>query len=270
MSDAEPPVDRWHHPRAATAMRVIAVIGVVVGVIVPIGLWQFLTDVDRNVDRSLVIGEDAAASLSETIDVAEDVIAALDAGLATLGETLGTIDAGVGDTAGLASSTAELAARLPDGFARVDDALATVESLSRAVDGALRAASAVPFGPDYDPAVPLPTAIADLREAFGPISDDLDRIATELESFGDTSGELRERVDGVGADLGRTRAALEASGRLLDSYRETAADAERLAATSRDDLDRSIRWARAAALLIGVVIILGQFVPWWLGGRLRA
>ncbi len=264
--DTAPP---WADERAGTVMRAIAVFGLIVAVLAPIGAWRFLNVLERDLDRSLAIGEEAAATLTETIDVADDVVAALDDGLDTLDRTLATVDVTVTDTASLASTTAELAARLPETFDDVDAALATVQSLSSTIDGALRAASAIPLGPDYDPAVPLPTAVGGLRDAFEPIGADLAAIAAELDGFGSSSSDLRNRLDEVRADVTATRIALENSDRLLDRYRAAAGDAGELASSSRADLGRSIWWARAATILGGLMVAVAQYVPWWLGTRLR-
>jgi hypothetical protein len=256
--------------RVGVWMRAIAVFGVVVSVVVSASLWQFLGDLDRNLNQSLVIGEDAATTLRETIDVADEIVASLDTGLTTLGRTLETVDRAVADSSGVAASTATLASTLPDSFDDIDAALATVESLSGAIDGALRGASRIPLGPDYDPEVPLPTAVADLRAAFEPIGDDLAVIAGELEAFADGSDGLQRDIGDVRADLERTQTALADSSRLLDRYRVAADDARELAASSRSDLDRSLAWARLAVVLVGLLLAAMQFVPWWLGGRLLA
>lgn len=255
--------------RAGVVMRVIAVVGVVLGIAVTFVGWRFLGDLERNLDQSLAIGEDGAATLSETIDVADDVVASLDEGLTTLGVTLETVESTLSDSAGVAQVTADLAAALPRSFEDVDAALGTVESLSSAIDTALRGASRIPLGPDYDPAIPLPEAVGNLRTAFEPIGADLRSISDELAAFADGSGNLRTRIDAVQADLERTRTALIDSRRLLDEYRSTADRAGELAAASREDFAQSLGWSRIAMVLLGIFIAVAQFIPWWLGGKLR-
>ena len=256
--------------RAGAIMQTIAVIGVVVAAFAAVVAWTFVGDLDRNLDQSLAIGEDAAATLSETIDVAEDVIESLDQGLGTLAVTLQAVDTTLTDTSSLATTTAALAASLPESLDDIDAALNTVESLSGAIDAALRGASRVPLGPDYDPAVPLPEAVGNLRAAFQPIGDDLASIAIELSAFADGSVELRDGLVSVRTDVGRTRSALSESAALLDHYRDTADRAGSLAASSRGDLRRSFGWARAAIVMMSMLIAVSQFVPWWLGTRARA
>lgn len=256
--------------RAARILRSIATLGVVTSLVVAVVSWQFLSDLGRNLDRSLTIGEDAASTLTETIDVAGEVVDALDDGLGTIGTTLDEVARTTQDTQDVAGATADLAASLPATFEDVDAALATVESLSGTIDGALRAASRIPLGPDYDPEVPFPEAVGDLRDAFGPLGSDLTRIADELESFSDGSGAVGSELEAVRADVERTRAALADSDRLLADYRDAAEQAGDLARTSRDDFDRSLRLARWAALLVAVLIAASQYVPWWLSRRISA
>lgn len=254
----------------ATSFRAIAVFGVVTGLVLGVTGWLFLTDLDENLDQSLQIGEAASASVLETIDVAETLIESLDAGLETVGATLGAVGSSLGDTAGVASTTASLSATLPQSFDDIDVALSTVESLSGLIDSTLSGLSSVPFGPDYDPEVPLPTAIGNLREAFDPIGDDLARLTTELQTFADGSDDVGARIDAVRADLVDTRAALADSATLLDDYRSTASDAGQLATSSRGDMSRAFTLARLAVVLLALFVVVAQFVPWWLAGRLSS
>lgn len=253
---------------AGRVMQVVAVFGVVTAIVVAVVAWQFLVDLHRNLDRSLSIGEDAAATLSETIDVADDLIASLDSGLATIGDAVGGLATTTGSTADMAGATADLAASLPAAFGDVDTALGTVESLGGTIDRALRTASRLPLGPDYDPAVSFPDAIGGVRDALAPLGEDLDGIADELRGFAEGATAVEGDLVGVRADVHRTRVALGESDRLLDRYRITARDAEQLARVSRRDADRSLTFARMALAPLTVLILASQFVPWWLGRRL--
>lgn len=256
--------------RAGTVMQTIAVVGLVVALVGSIVAWRFLTTLDRNLDQSLVIGEDAAATLVDTIDVADQVITDLDTGLDTLDRTLSTVASTTEETGGVADAAAEIAARLPDSFDDVDAALGTVESLSGTIDSTLRAASRIPLGPDYDPDTPLPEAIADVRAAFGPIGDDLGALSERLDGFASGTGDLSADLDDVRADLERTRTSLDSSDQLLDRYRASAVDAAELARSGRDDFGAALNAMRVVIVLLGLFGVVAQFVPWYLGRRLRA
>jgi hypothetical protein len=138
----------------------------------------FLGDLADTTNRSLQIGQQATVTLNDTIDVAEQVLTAVDQGLATVQSTLGTVGGVLQSTSGLAAATGSLSATLPTSFANIDAALATVQSLGQTVDSTLTALSALPFGPNYKPSVPFPTAVANLRQALAPIRDNLTTIAS--------------------------------------------------------------------------------------------
>lgn len=255
--------------RAPAVLRALAIAGVVVGLTFGVVGWIFLGELDRTLDESLTIGENASATLIETIDVADQLIASLDDGLGTLATTLDAVQSSLFETTGVARSTADLASALPASFDDIDVALATVESLGEAIDSALRTASRIPLGPDYDPDVAFPDAVGNLRDAFAPIGDDLDAIAIELDAFAGGSTDLGGQVEAVRVDLAETRRALAQTDGLLDDYRTTAGEAGELAAESRSDMGRNFLLARLALAAFAAFVIASQFVPWWLAESAR-
>jgi hypothetical protein len=255
--------------RPGRVLRAIAVGGVVVAVFLTVVAWNFLGDLERDVDQSLRIGEDAAATLSETIDLAAGVIAAVDSGIATLDGALDAVDAGLGDASDVAAATSELSVSVADSFDDVDVALAQIESLSSTIDRTLRSLSSIPLAPDYDPDVSYPDAVAELRAAFEPIDAEMRTLAAELDEFSSSSAAIGANLDSLQTDLDDARTALADSDRLLDEYRVAATEAGELAERSRDDLGSSMWWARFTAVLLGVWIVAAQYVPWWLADQAR-
>lgn len=248
--------------RAPAILRSIAVAGVLVAIIGTVVIWLFLGDLEDTTDRSLLIGEQATVALNETIDIAEQVLDAVDDGLSTVQATLGTIDDVLQSTAGLAAATGSLSAALPTALAGIDDALATVQRLAQTVDSTLSALSALPFGPDYDPDVPLPDAFGNIRAALDPITQQLATISTELQDFAAGSGDLNAEIDSLIADVARTRDALSGTDDLLTQYRQTTTEAGRLAADTRDNLAGSVLRMRIVLVALALLLVLSQFVPW--------
>ncbi len=255
--------------RTGSVLRASAIGGVVVSLVLMVVAWDFLGDLERNVDQSLRIGEDAAVTLGETIDLAAAVIAAVDSGIVTLDEVLDTVELGLADASDVAASTSDLSVTIADSIDDVDVALRQVESLAATIDSALRAVSRIPLGPDYDPEVSYPEAIADLRAALEPVDAEMRSLAAELDGFAESSGSVGPTLDELQGDLVDARAALAESDALIERYRSAADEAGALAARSRDDLDSSMWWARFTAVLLGLWIIAAQYVPWWLGSRSR-
>ena len=248
--------------RAPTILRSIAVAGVLVAIVGTVVIWLFLGDLEDTTDRSLLIGEQATVTLNETIDVAEQVLDAVDDGLSTVEATLGTIDDVLQSTAGVADATGSLSAVLPATFENIDAALATVENLAETVDSTLSALSSLPFGPDYDPDVPFPEAVGNLRAALDPISQQLTTISTELQDFASGSGDLNAEIDSLVGDVARTRDALAGTDALLAQYRQTTTEAGQLAAETRDNLSGSVLRMRIALIALALLLAVSQFVPW--------
>ena len=214
----------------ADAAGAFAVAGVLVAIVGTVVIWVFLGDLEDTTDRSLLIGEQATVTLNETIDVAEQVLNAVDDGLTTVQSTLATIDDVLQSTAGLADATGSLSATLPASFDNIDAALATVQRLGETVDSTLSALSSLPFGPDYNPDVPFPEAVGDLRAALEPIGEQLTTISTELQDFATGSGDLTAQIDSLTSDVERTRTALSGTDELLAQYRQATTEAGQLAA----------------------------------------
>lgn len=256
-------------PSAGRVMRGIAVAGVVLSAVLTLVAWQFLGDLERNVDQSLRIGEDAAETLSQTIDLADEVVATVDSGIVTLDRSLDAIGRGLGDATAVAATTSQLSVDVADGVDDVDVALAQLEDLTDTIDSTLRSLSQIPLAPDYDPAISYPDAIADIRAAFVPIEADMRELAVGLDGFATSSGDVTDDLDALEADLADARSALAESDRLLDRYRVAAAEAGTLASGSRADLERSMWWARFTALFLGAWLIAAQYVPWWLSRQAR-
>ena len=256
--------------RAPTVLRSIAVAGVLVAIIGTIVIWVFLSDLEDTTDRSLLIGEQAALTLEDTIDVAEQVLDAVDDGLLTVQSTLSTLDEVLQTTAGVAEATGSLSSTLPESFDNIDAALATVERLGETVDSTQSALSGLPFGPDYDPDVPFPDAVADLRSALDPIAQDLTSISTELQNFASGSGDLTSQIDSLQSDVRRTRAALSGTDDLLAEYREATTEAGLLAAETRDQLSGSMTRMRIVLIALAALLALSQYVPWTLAALIES
>lgn len=248
--------------RAPTILRSIAVAGVLIAIIGTVVIWLFLSDLQDTTDRSLLMGEQATVTLNETIDVAEQVLSAVDDGLTTVQSTLGTLDDLLQSTAGLADATGSLSSTLPASFDNIDAALATVQNLGETVDSTLAALSSLPFGPNYNPKVPFPEAIGNLRKALDPIATDLTSISGELQNFASGSGDLSAQIDSLTADVARTRDALAGTDDLLAQYRQTTTEAGQLAAQTRDDLSGSMTRMRIVLIAAALLLALSQFVPW--------
>lgn len=253
---------------AGRVMIAVAVFGVVVALVGTVVAWQFVGQLSRSADRSLVIGEDALVTLDATLDVAEDVLGSVDEGLGGVVSTLTVVGDVVDDTSAVSTATVELAGEIAPSIDRIDDALASLQSVTSTIDTVLRQLSQVPFGPSYDPETSFDQAIADVRADLTPIGDSLRDAADELGTFSDGSGELTAELSALAADVEEVRRSLAGSESLLESYRTTSSEALLLAQETRSDLDADLGRTRLLIVLLGLALAAGQIVPAWIGREL--
>jgi hypothetical protein len=260
---------RWVSRRMAGRVMVgVAVVGVVVSLVGTIVAWQFVGQLSRSSDRSLALGEDALVTLDATLDVAEEVIGAVDDGLEGVVSTLDVVADVVSDTATVSESTAALAGEIAPSIEGIDDALRSLESVTGSIDSVLRQLSSIPFGPRYDPETSFDAAVARLRADLVPIADSLEGAAAELGEFAEGSDALTAELAALAGDVEEVRRQLAGSEALLDAYRVTTADALDLAGTTRDDLGTDLARTRLLIVLLGLTFAVGQIVPAWVGREL--
>ncbi len=248
----------------------ISVLGLVASIVAAVVAWQVIGQLGRSVDESLAVGVDALATVELTLDVADDVVTAVDDGLGSVGATLDAVADLVDEVVVVSGTTAELAADVGPAIARIDDALGTLEGVTGTVDRVLRQLSGIPFGPSYDPEVPLDETIAAIRDDLAPLADSLLEAGSDLEGFVAGSAVLRAELDALNDDVARVRSSLAGSGELIESYRRSAGDALVVSARSRDDLDADVLRARVLVVALAATFAAGQIVPAWLGRELIA
>ncbi|CAN5490992.1 hypothetical protein BH23ACT3_BH23ACT3_11510 [soil metagenome] len=260
---------RWVSRRMAGRIMVgVAVVGVVVSLVGTAVAWQFVGQLSRSSDRSLALGEDALVTLDATLDVAEEVIGAVDAGLEGVVSTLDVVADVVSDTATVSESTAALAGEIAPSIDGIDEALQSLESITGSIDTVLRQLSQIPFGPRYDPDTSFDAAVARVRADLVPIAESLEEAAAELGDFAEGSDALNAELAALVGDVEEVRRQIAGSEALLDAYRATTADALDLAGTTRDDLGTELARTRLLIVLLGLTFAVGQIVPAWVGREL--
>jgi ABC-type transporter Mla subunit MlaD len=264
--------DRWRSPsdqrRAGRLMIALGVAGALIAVFGTIIGWIFVGQIATASDDSLAVTTQTFDAVDDTIDIAEEV----------LGATVDAVDALAGTLVTLSSSFESGTAAIDDIAALADtigpslsDAATTVRSLERVggqIDAALGTLSNLPIGPDYDPE-------SGLGETFGRLADTLDELPAELETTSDslteftaTAGDLQADIDRLAVSAGAIAGDLGDTSALVEQYRTSVADARALAVATKDDLDLSVGLMRVLLVAGGVLLLLGQVVPLWLGRSL--
>jgi hypothetical protein len=256
---------------AGTAMLIVGGFGVLVGLIGIVVGRQLVTELEQSVDESLVLTTEALESVGDTIDVARRVVDTVDDALSTVGdvttEITGSLEAAQRVLAQVASATG---GQFPDGLESVTNTLPTLVGAAGAIDNALRLLSQAPFGPDYDPAVPLDDALRPLADTLTPIPDQLREISADVGELAGSAEELRDAVDRLAGNVQAVSVDLAEADALLDRYAATAGEAQTVAEDARSDLSDQSDTARLLVTLLGLAFAAGQIVPLWFGRELRS
>ena len=251
--------------RTIMVAAIVACITCLIGIVVA---WRLVGELAHTTSSSLVIVDDTLATVDDTLDVADSVIESVDGGIGTIQESFDTMSTTVANGAASLNAFAELTANVAPNLEQVDNGLGNLQSAVDVVDDALRQLSALPFGPDYDPATGLAASVQSVRDDLQPIADDLTNASGTLSDLTASSDEVIDRLDALAIDLDAIDRSLDESRVLIERYRQSTSDASALAAGTRDDLDRDVWLSRILIVILGLAIAVGQIAPYRIGREL--
>jgi methyl-accepting chemotaxis protein len=243
------------------AGALITVFGVFVG-------WIFVGQLATVSDDSLEVTLQSLDAIDDTIDLADNVLTSSAAGIDALAGTLSAVSASfdsgtqaIDDIAGLADTIGP----------SLEDAGTTVRQLQRignSIDSVLGALSSLPIGPDYNPSAGLGDTFGQLADTLETLPGQLSTTADSLTEFTGSAGALQQQLDDLAGSVQAVSDDLGDTGALVDQYRASVADARVLAVATNDDLDNGVVLMRILLVLGGIILLLGQVVPLWLGRSL--
>jgi methyl-accepting chemotaxis protein len=243
------------------AGMLIAVFGMIVG-------WIFVGQLASASNDSLEVTLQSLDAIDDTIDLADDVLVssagAVDALAGTLTAVSGSFDAAtqaIDDIADLATTFGP----------SLEDASATVrilEDIGNDIDSVLAAVSSIPLAPDYDPSAGLGETLGQLADTLEELPGQLSATAGSLTEFTGSADELQQQLDDLAGSVRSISDDLGDTGTLVDQYRASVADARALAVDANNDLDNGVILMRILLVLGGIILLLGQIVPLWLGRSL--
>jgi hypothetical protein len=255
-----------------TAGRILLAIGIV-GIVTSIAAVlvgrALIGELDRALDRSLVLTGDAVAALRASIEVAEQTAALVDDGLVSATETTRELGTTLDEGAELLDSTATLTEeRLAGSIEAVEEGLPALIQVAAVIDRTLTTLAALPFGPAYDPGQRFDDSLRQIQASLDGVPDDLREQAELIRGAGANLAEVGAGTEAVADDLQRIQQGLTGSIELLRGYAATATSASELIGDTQRNLGLQVRLARLLVTLLGVVFAAGQIVPLGLGWTL--
>lgn len=248
-------------------MLIVGSVGVVVGVGGAIVGQRLVTDVARDAETALMLVTDGLEAGQASIELAGTAVTDLESAVATavtasdeVADTLANSGQLIGEVARITGED------LPESIDAVDAAMPGLIRVAGLIDNTLRAARF--FGADYDPDKPFDEAVADLDASLDGMPDDLRTQAALLADSTEDVAAIASTARVLSSDLGALRSELAATSQILSEYESTAAEANRLVAQLRADLDDRVALLRVFAVAFGLVFAASQIAPLWIGAQL--
>lgn len=264
--------DRWRSPsdqrRVGQLMIGLGVVGALVAVLGTIGGWIFVGQLAAASDDSLDVTVQALDAVDDTIDLAEEVLTSTVDAVDALAGTLDAVSASFGTGTAAIDEVAALADTLGPTLAEAGDTVRTLERVGGQIDDVLDALSSLPIGPDYDPDNGLGATFGQLADTLEALPAQLESTSTSLTDFTENADDLQGELDRFSTSVGVIASDLEDTGELVEQYRTSVGDARTVAVEAKDDLDLSVGLMRALLVAGGLLLLLGQVVPLWLGRSL--
>lgn len=233
--------------------------------------WRLIGLPIEQLDRLSAATSDALAALTDDLNLAGETIAQVQAGLDTTGELLGASAEGMDLVHARLSDTAvALEEDIPDSLFAVVQALPEMIDTTSVLEPTLRSLSFL--GVEYDPEVPLNTALTRLQQSLSPLPDILrdegellGSLASDTAVLSGQVNELAEAIAGVAHDLAGTETLLTEEVQSAEAIRE-------LIEAERARLPLLERRARVVLVILGSAMAITQlalaFTGWvrWRGG----
>jgi methyl-accepting chemotaxis protein len=253
---------------AGRIMVVIAYVGVISALVGAVVGWQFLGELSNANKQGLVLAEETLSAVDTSLEVAQDVVDAVDEALAALGSTILAVGDSIDATTAVASSTAQLATTLPDTIDRIDNGLGSLESIAGTVDNTLGALNRIPLAPDYNPDVPLSEAISNLRADIAPLADNIRATTTDLDTFSTSADDLNAQLVDLAGSVDDVRTAVAGTTDVITQAQASSDDAHALAQSTLSEIGNQLALSRLLLVIIAIAIAIGQIVPYWVGREL--
>lgn len=248
----------------------IGVVGIVVSLLTIVVGLRFLGHLDRALEDSVGVAAQTVDALGSTVEVAGDTLTRITVILDGTATTTRDLGAAVQDTEAVLRATADLSEQqIAGSLDAVDDALPALIQVAAVIDRTLSALSAIPFGPEYDPAEPFDDSLRAIQQEFDGLPDALREQAALIRDGSRDLRSVRVGTNVIADDLDALHATLRTSADLVDEYAAAAASARELVTGERDGIGRQLALARGLLVVLGLTLAAGQVLPVGVGWLLR-
>jgi methyl-accepting chemotaxis protein len=247
----------------------------VIGVAGAVAVASFGVAFVESSTRAAVDALDATRALMDTVG---DTAEAVDVTVGSVVEGLATLEGSVADGAATLSGVSRLAddlgrmatVTIPESLDALRDTMPQLIGTAGVIDGVMRTLSFV--GANYDPDAPLDDSLRELDLRLAAIPEQLRSQAANFDDAAQGIADFGSASVGIASDIGDIQQNLDESRQVLTGYSERVDDALAVLDGIEQQLESQATAAKVIAIILGVVLAVGQTVPiaagWWvLWGR---
>lgn len=251
---------------AGRIMLGIGVVGVAVALVATLLASRLLGTTVGEIDRTIALSAELLTTVDESFVVAEEALVIVTDGTeeaAGAVQALGrSLEAGSGALDGARDLTG---GSIADAVDDIEQALPAVQQAAAAIESTLRTLDRLPLGLDYAPARSLAETVGELRVGLEGLPEELREQAEAIEGTADSLEEATAGTVATGDALGELVGRMEEATRLVGTYGQQTADAQRLVTEQRETLATNLTQTRILLWVVGVMVAMGMFVPITLG-----
>lgn len=224
---------------------VASISGMAISVFGIVGLWRIETDIKTSVNETLALlntalqtTSDGLAVASQSLDQADDSLAALVAAIQVAGKS-------VEETLPLIDTLSTVTTRdLPQTISTSQQAIQSARVSANVIDSTMRALSAIPFLgiTGYNNTVPLSASLADLSNSLDPISDSLTSMKESLSASRDNLSDIGASSAEVAKNIAAIRASLGQARQVITQYESLVTTLQQQVVIARKNAPASLDW----------------------------
>lgn len=262
------PENRWGPRYLGWGFTSLGIAGVVLGLAISgLGVVVLGLTGDVGSDTKTVLAE-VLESTEDGIDTAQSILTAADEGLASVDEGVVEFRAGLADfDSALADMSDVIAVDLADSFDSLRETFPGLIGLADVLDDAIELLEA--FGVESNSDTTLGEAFRAMEESLLDVPEQLREQGRLLDEGRADLASVQSSLDQIATSLGLMREEFAAAALLFEDYRAGIGEIEVTVDRAGADIDRWRPVAGWALVAAGILMVLWQAVPLYLGSRVR-
>jgi hypothetical protein len=241
-----------------------AAAGMLFGILGLAGIWRYRPVVTRSVKDNLALVDQALSTTQTGLDMVGQVVQATAAEVTSMQTTIQSLAQAIHDTSPMLEALIGLTQKdFPTAISATKSSLEAAQSSALIIDKVLSALTSIPFSSvNYNPEVPLHTALAQVSTSLDTLPASLSTISTSLEEGKTNLGALELKINDISATTQEIGTTLGSAQTIIDQY---IAIANQLKARVEAAQKAAHTWITTTAWVLSFILVWMLIVQLGLG-----